>query len=201
MAYIREYRGKWRAEVQKAGRRESKVVDTEEEAKLWAAFAESAIDATSKRFRTRDRLVENGPDLVTMVPKLVLQACREIPHPQIDILEAAIPTRMASGVYFLLRGEDVVYVGQSVDVLGRISRHRREGKRFDAYSYMECSPDAMDRLERLYIKAFVPEENVSFGNHREQGPRPYAGRRISRPAAKADSLVSTSAPPSGTRAA
>lgn len=164
MAHIRQWRGKWRAEVQKHGQRLSKVAETEQEARDWAAHLEAELDATTKRYRPR--VVPLGPDLVTMVPRLVLDACRQLPHSKIDVLEAAIPTARASGVYFLIRDAEVVYVGQSLDVLHRIARHRREGRKFDFFSYIECDAADMDRLEVLYIKAFIPEENVSFGNLR-----------------------------------
>lgn len=170
MAYIRQLsNGKWRAQIQKHGQRPSKVVDTESEAHIWAAHTEAQLEAQTKRYKPRDELVLSAPDLVTMVPKRVLDACREIPHRQVDILEAAIPLRRNSAVYFLLCEEEVIYVGQSSDVMARISRHRREGKKFDAFAYMECEPEDLDRLETLYINAFVPRENLTFGNHRAPG--------------------------------
>jgi hypothetical protein len=169
MAHIRKHGEKFRAEVQKHGQRVTKVLDTMADVRLWVEHTEAALDAQCVRHEPR--LVPNGPDLVTMVPKQVLDACRQVPHNHIAILEAAIPTSKASGVYFLIRGGEVAYVGQSVDVLHRIARHRREGKLFDAFSYIECDRDDMDRLETLYIKALVPLENLSFGNHREQRPR------------------------------
>lgn len=168
MAYIRQWRGKWRAEVQKHGQRRSKVADTEQEVREWARHLEAEIAATAKRYKPR--VVPVGPDLVTMVPRLVLDACRLLPHSKIDVLEAAIPTARASGIYFLIREQEVVYVGQSQDVLNRVSRHRRDGRKFDAFSYIECAAEDMDRLEVLYIKAFVPAENVSFGNLRGRKP-------------------------------
>jgi hypothetical protein len=185
MAYIRPFRGKWRAEVQKLGQRVSKVTDTEDEARMWAQHAEAELDSGAKRYKARELLVVNGADLVTMVPRVVLDASRMIPHRQTDVLAAAIPMTLASGIYFLIRGGEVVYVGQSVDVLHRIARHRREGKVFDSFSYMECDPHQMDRLESLYIKAFVPEENLSLGAR--QGLRRDGCRRGPRDEATADS--------------
>lgn len=161
MAYIRQWRGKWRAEVQKHGQRLSKVAETEDEARAWASHLEGQLEATAKRYKPR--VVPIGPDLVTMVPRLVLDACRQIPHSKLDVLEAAIPTARASGVYFLLSEGEVTYVGQSVDVLHRVARHRREGRAYDAFSYIECERSEMDRLEALYIKAFIPVGNISFG--------------------------------------
>lgn len=170
MAYIRPWRGKWRAEVQKHGQRLSKVAESEQDAHDWATQLEATLDATTKRYK--QRVVPIGPDLVTMVPRLVLDACRQLPHSKTDVLEAALPTTKPSGVYFLIREREVVYVGQSLDVLNRISRHRRDGRKFDAFSYIECDVADMDSLEVLYIKAFVPAENVSFGNLRER-KRPH----------------------------
>lgn len=193
MAYIRPYRGKWRAEIEKHGQRLSKLVASEQDAKLWAQATEARLDAESSRYR-RGSLVANGPDIVTLVPRCVLDASREIPHSQAIVLAAAIPMILASGIYFLLRKGEVIYVGQSVDVLHRIARHRREGRTFDAFSYMECDPEDLDRLETLYIKAFVPVENLTFGNHREPGRHLGARKRGSRAEAKADSSALMSEP-------
>lgn len=46
MAYISKYREKWRAQVQKAGVRESAVFDTKREAQAWAIRKESELGAT-----------------------------------------------------------------------------------------------------------------------------------------------------------
>lgn len=172
MAYFRLYKGKWRAEVQKHGHRLTKSCDTKEDAQAWADAAEASLDAKKKRFSPREQFVSLGADLVTMVPRGVLEAAREAPHSLIEIFEAAVPTTHASGVYFLIRGGEVVYVGQSIDVLNRIARHRREGRQFDAYAYMECLREDLDRLERVYIRALVPEGNMSFGNRDVIRPRP-----------------------------
>ena len=94
MAYIRPFRGKWRAEVQKSGQRISKVTDSEAEARLWAEHAEMEIAAKHRRFAPRELLVKDGADLVTMVPKMILEAARLIPHSRVDVIEAAIPTRV-----------------------------------------------------------------------------------------------------------
>jgi hypothetical protein len=201
MAHIRPYRGKWRAEVERNGQRVSKLVETEEDARLWAKYAVAALDAQASRYRPSDRLTVAGPELVTLVPKTVLDACREIPHTQHVVMAAAIPMSKASGIYFLFRAGSVVYVGQSVDVLHRIARHRREGKAFDAFAYMECDPSELDRLETLYIKAFVPEENLTFGNHRGQKPLLGTRRKEPQSEAKAGSSESMLEPRQGSQPA
>lgn len=45
MAYIRKYRDKWRAEVQKHGRRATHVADTKREAQAWALKKEDELEA------------------------------------------------------------------------------------------------------------------------------------------------------------
>lgn len=45
MAYIRKYRDKWRAEVQRHGHRATHVADTKREAQAWALKKESELDA------------------------------------------------------------------------------------------------------------------------------------------------------------
>lgn len=86
-----------------------------------------------------------------------------VPHSLKEVLEAVVPARSMVGVYFLVKDSEVIYVGQSIDVLGRISKHRREGRDFDAYTYMLCEKDKLDRLEATYITAFMPWLNLSLG--------------------------------------
>lgn len=165
MGYIREHRkGQWRAEVFKHGQRLSKVLPTRESAEDWVTLTEAKAGALSRRFAAQPATIVDGPDLVTAVPRLVLEAARSVPHSPLEVMAAAIPTRRASGIYFLLLGGEVVYVGQSVDVLHRVARHRREGRQFDAFSIIECEPQEMDELERKYILCLVPEGNLTFGN-------------------------------------
>lgn len=61
----------------------------------------------------------------------------------------------ASGVYFLLSGERVVYVGQSVAVFKRVLEHMAT-KRFDGFAYVPCDPENLNVLESLYIHALRP---------------------------------------------
>ena len=61
----------------------------------------------------------------------------------------------SSGVYFLIKGSKVIYVGQSVNVFARISSHVQY-KDFDSYAYVSCSRDKLDILESLYIHTLSP---------------------------------------------
>lgn len=180
MAYIFQSKeGRWRAQVEKHGQRPSKTFDTREDAEKWAAGLEALSKAELRRLvamkatvRGRYELAETA--LVTSIPSRVLEANAAIPYKHAEILEATIPSVIASGVYFLVKGAEVVYVGQSLDMLHRIARHRREGKEFDGYACVECAPDRLDDLEAQYIAAFAPRHNVSFGRPATRRAPPLA---------------------------
>lgn len=64
------------------------------------------------------------------------------------------------GIYFLILGDEIVYVGQSVDVLGRINTHYREGqKQFDSYSFVKVPAEDLCNQEAKYIAEINPEYN------------------------------------------
>lgn len=74
-----------------------------------------------------------------------------------EIATAALPWAKATGVYFLIDGAEVVYVGQAVNVYARISQHTN--KRFTHYAFVPCAADALDRMESLYIHCLRPKLN------------------------------------------
>lgn len=81
-----------------------------------------------------------------------------------EVVEAAVPLDNMVGIYFLIKDSEVVYVGQStVNILGRVAKHIRNGKEFDSFSYMRCDVEDIDAMEAKYITAFSPRLNTSFG--------------------------------------
>jgi hypothetical protein len=64
------------------------------------------------------------------------------------------------GIYFLLRQDTIVYVGQSINVLTRIADHKRDGiKNFDRIFVVQCKQAELNHLEALYIDKFRPVHN------------------------------------------
>lgn len=113
---------------------------------------------------------------LSAIPKRVLEAIRTTPYTEMEILDAAIPAENMAGIYFLIHEESIVYVGQStIDVLTRIAKHRREGKVFDAFSFMRCHADEIDEMEQKYITAFMPKLNFSLGRRQLPTPSPRHG--------------------------
>lgn len=61
-------------------------------------------------------------------------------------------------VYFLYKGDEVVYVGKAVKALRRVGEHVGS-KDFDAVSWIACKAEELDELERRAILRFKPPLN------------------------------------------
>lgn len=67
---------------------------------------------------------------------------------------------LKSGVYMLFKGNSLVYIGQSKNVLARVGQHVTEGvKEFDGASFVPCQPELMDALESTLIHLLRPPLN------------------------------------------
>ena len=66
-----------------------------------------------------------------------------------------------TGVYFLYSEDEIVYVGQSLDIHFRIGEHRKaNSKIFTHYSYFQCKFEVLNIEERKYIKKHNPKYNI-----------------------------------------
>jgi hypothetical protein len=75
----------------------------------------------------------------------------------VDITKAASAT---CGIYFLKFDGEIVYVGQSRSVYGRISAHKGEGrKKFDKVIFMPCSENDLNDFEGFFINLLRPKYN------------------------------------------
>lgn len=171
MAYIGPFRNKWRAQIQRNGVRSSGVFDTEEQAKLWIEMKERTIVAKGSHFIPTEKLSMTQTKLLSSIPSRVLNAIANVPHCLSEVLDSAMPIGTAMGVYFLIKNNEVVYVGQSIDVYGRLSTHKKNGKDFDSFAFIQCEKGMLNDLESLYISAFVPFMNADLGvvRYRERG--------------------------------
>jgi hypothetical protein len=78
-----------------------------------------------------------------------------------------------SGVYFLLAGEDVIYVGRSKDCHNRIAQHRCGPIPFDRVTVLPFPEERAARMARAYIQALNPRCN---NDHVTQFERAQSGR-------------------------
>jgi len=85
-----------------------------------------------------------------------------------EIVAQAMPCTLTSGVYFLVYGDEVVYVGQSRSVFARVSSH--VDKTFDRFAFVPCSHAMLDQLESLYIHVLRPKLNGNICNREKVAP-------------------------------
>lgn len=85
-----------------------------------------------------------------------------------EIVELAKPWERNTGVYFLVKGRRVVYVGQSVSVYSRIGQHK--SKDFDLFAFVPCDVTALDKIESLYIHVLRPPLNGDCAHGAKNAP-------------------------------
>lgn len=105
----------------------------------------------------------------------ILDASEEIRYSlasERDIVSASRPITKICGIYFLVRNERVVYVGQTLDIEDRVREHVLHGKRFDRYYWVKCAPEDRLKLEAVYIKELRPEENFKRPHPMNRQPDP-----------------------------
>ncbi|MEL7966324.1 hypothetical protein AAG587_08105 [Vreelandella neptunia] len=90
---------------------------------------EMSMGLTNRRLLTEKEIVGNG---------------RMTPH--------------LTGVYFLIKDERIVYVGQSLNIISRVAAHVKH-KEFDRFAFVPCDAQDLDVLESLYIHFLQPELN------------------------------------------
>jgi hypothetical protein len=174
MACISNVNGKWRAQIYVMGRRDSKMFKTESDARAWAAFQED-------RLRKKSDLAEllKVGEGIPNFPRRIVEAMYAAPLTYDEIVNGTIPVSVVCGIYFLVRGERIVYVGQSTNALRRIMRHLDNGVAFDSFCINPCPKEDLDKMEAVYITAFYPEGNMSLG----RAPRGIVARMPSLPKA------------------
>jgi hypothetical protein len=65
-------------------------------------------------------------------------------------------------VYFLIEAGEIVYIGQSRKILGRLYEHSMR-KKFDSYYILSVSDvSVLDDVERFYMNKFRPKYNVMY---------------------------------------
>jgi len=101
------------------------------------------------------------PIVMNPLPKLKVSP-HEPAVASMQIVAASRPVRnmRECGVYFLIEGEKIVYVGQSVEVTARVTSHMKDrNKVFDRAAYIPVPEERLDEVELFWIRALRPEFN------------------------------------------
>jgi len=82
-------------------------------------------------------------------------------HDPLSLRRFEAPDLSRTGVYFLITGDQIVYIGQSQKSIGsRIGAHMGDGeKQFDSFSCMYVPAELCDAVEAWYIATLRPEYN------------------------------------------
>jgi hypothetical protein len=70
-----------------------------------------------------------------------------------------LPTGLFCGIYFLTLNNEVVYVGQSIDIPSRVTNHRISKKTFDRVFFLRVPADHLLEVEKNFIKTLNPKYN------------------------------------------
>jgi hypothetical protein len=146
-----------RVRLMRDGRKFSKTFSTHALAQAWADRQEyRAAGMPMLRAALADHRI------ASLIPLRLRDAIGKANYSAAEILESAFPVDSLSGVYFLIRESTIYYVGQTVRVLDRLARHKRDGRKFDSFAFIPCPPEQLDELEAVYIAMLMPEGNEQF---------------------------------------
>jgi hypothetical protein len=115
------------------------------------------------RERAANAMAQKPPES-PQAPKRAIRAIKDIPRLREELANASSPINVSEpicGVYFLMVDTEVVYVGQSVNILSRIATHASEGQKdFNRWCYLNAQRRQLDELEMFYIVLLRPRYNV-----------------------------------------
>jgi hypothetical protein len=117
-----------------------------------------------KKYLADNMLVhQRGRPLPAVVEVLVEKAQRplDVPPallPMATVLHPLPLWRLPTAIYFLIKGDAVVYVGQSVALAARIAQHHEE-KDFDRVLFLPVARENLDATEGAFIRALRPPLN------------------------------------------
>lgn len=168
MASILQIGNKWRAQVRRKDfDTEAKTFDSREEAEEWSALVEARINDVRN---WRAKSTQPRMQLKTRDGLLTLS----------QILLASEPSTKIAAVYFLIKDNQIVYIGSTVDAQSRLLDHRNRGKEFDRHLVLAFKTIEQAReAELLYINQFKPEHNVLVKRPRRRSTRPASASVVS----------------------
>lgn len=122
------------------------------EAKRIRFEAESQLDQARYVKKEAKQKLEEAEDQSRLIAKSLLGAMRRHSFENGHLMQA-----MGSGVYFLFLRDDLIYIGQSVCILGRVGQHR--DKKFDRFTFINCAKENLNDVEGFFINLLQPKLN------------------------------------------
>jgi hypothetical protein len=89
-------------------------------------------------------------------------------HSEADIVAHTFKPLPSCGVYFLIEGNRVVYVGQSINIMGRLASHSQ--KNFEKVAFLPCPQESLSMVESFYIHMLRPRHNAQHDSGKMVAP-------------------------------
>ena len=70
------------------------------------------------------------------------------------------------GIYFLCHYNKIIYIGQSIDIDGRLRSHLKD-KKFNKVFFIPCLKKELENLEIFYIEKYKPILNIANNPDRD----------------------------------
>jgi hypothetical protein len=118
------------------------------------------LDELRNAISEKERILSKLEHSIQITGKQLQQALNDPLLDEDEILLLAGIRRLKCGVYFLIKDEQVVYVGQSINITQRIAEHTKT-KDFDTFTYVQCKREDLNRIEALYITKLKPKYNYN----------------------------------------
>ena len=122
------------------------------EAKRLSLEAKSQLDQARYVEKDAKHKLEEAKDQSRIMANELLRAMQRY-----SFENGRLENAMAAGVYFLFLRDDLVYIGQSVSILGRVGQHR--DKKFDRFTFINCAKEHLNDVEGFFINLLQPRLN------------------------------------------
>lgn len=121
---------------------------------LCVSYVRQLIKRFARDLKRKDPQLFKEIENEVKIPEIELHSESEINNLSQEI--TAAPT----AIYFLLRDNKIVYVGQSINIYSRIGEHFEDRKiKFNRFSIIPCKKENLEILETFYIHKFNPIYN------------------------------------------
>lgn len=144
---------------------------TEDLERTYNGIANNVAKVTEEYERLA-RLADRASNALALVPpespqapKRAIRAIKDVPRLRQELAKCSTAIQTEEpicGIYFLLQDADVVYVGQSINIISRVATHVTDGtKAFNRWCYVKLQRHELNDVERFYITLLRPKFNVT----------------------------------------
>jgi predicted DNA-binding transcriptional regulator AlpA len=135
---------------------------------LFSQDAQKSANAPEKLAaeNAQKQIAEMALEISDLRNKLALERARSVLAWDIDsasieaVRAAAFPVKQVTGIYFLFDDDELVYIGQSSNIMQRVGAHLYEAvKGFNKVAYIAIERARLDEIEAAMIRKFRPPYN------------------------------------------